>query len=192
MTGRSLLLQLAAALDAAGIPWMLTGSLAAARHGAPRATRDIDLVVEATAPQLRRLVADLVARGLYASVEAALEASATEGMFNVIDSGSGWKADLILRKNRPFSVAEFSRRQTTVVEGTALSIATLEDVMLSKLEWARAGGSDRQVEDVAALVRTRVSEWDEAYVRRWVEALGLGAEWERAQALATDADRGIR
>lgn len=186
MTGRSLLLQMAAALDAAGIKWMLTSSFAAAHHGAPRATRDLDLVVEATERQLRTLVADVIARGLYASEEAALEARRVEGMFNVIDPASGWKADLIIRKGRPFSVTEFARRSPIELDGIPLSIATLEDVMLSKLEWARLGGSLRQLEDVATLLRVRAGEWDEAHMRRWIEALELTAEWERAQTLASE------
>ncbi len=38
--------RLTAALDTANMPYMLTGSLASALHGEPRATQDIDLVVE--------------------------------------------------------------------------------------------------------------------------------------------------
>jgi len=34
------------ALDAAGIPFMLVGSLASNFHGIPRSTRDADFVVE--------------------------------------------------------------------------------------------------------------------------------------------------
>ncbi len=37
--------RLTAALDAAGIPYALAGGLALAVHGAPRATKDIDLLV---------------------------------------------------------------------------------------------------------------------------------------------------
>ena len=186
MTGRSLLLQVAAALDAAGIKWMLTGSFAAAHHGALRTTRDVDLVIEATERQLQSLVVDIIARGLYAAEDAALEARRVEGMFNVIDPGSGWKADLILKKGRPFSLAEFERRSPILLDGIPLSIATLEDLMLSKLEWARMGGSLRQLEDVAALLRARAGEWDEAYVRRWVEELGLSDEWARARKLVAE------
>jgi hypothetical protein len=40
------------ALDAVGIPSMLTGSLAAAYRGASRATMDVDLVIAPTAAAL--------------------------------------------------------------------------------------------------------------------------------------------
>jgi hypothetical protein len=36
---------IARALNEAGIPFMLTGSLAAAYYGTPRATQDVDLII---------------------------------------------------------------------------------------------------------------------------------------------------
>ena len=76
MTGAALLRSVVAALDAAGVPFMLTGSLAAAYHGAGRATMDIDIVIDPTAPQLRTLVRSLAATGVYLSSDAADEALA--------------------------------------------------------------------------------------------------------------------
>jgi hypothetical protein len=159
---------------------MLTGSVAAAYHGAPRATVDIDLVIVATPAQLKRVLTACEQAGLYASTEAALESKRLHGMFNVIDSASGWKVDLIHRKDRPFSHEEFARRVPAVLDGVSVSVATLEDVILSKLEWAHLGGSRRQLEDVATLLRVRGEERDRVYVERWVAALGLASEWEDA------------
>ena len=59
MSAESLLRVVAARLEAAGIPFMLTGSVAAAFHGAGRATMDIDVVIDSTREQLRALVASL-------------------------------------------------------------------------------------------------------------------------------------
>jgi hypothetical protein len=180
MTGGGVLGRVAAALASADVPSMLTGSVAAAYHGAPRATVDIDLVVVATPAQLRRVVAECQHAGLYASEEAALESQRSSGMFNVIDPASGWKVDLIHRKDRPFSHEEFARRVPAVLNGVSVAVATLEDVILSKLEWAHLGGSRRQLEDVATLLRVRRDELDRAYVQRWVAALGLKSEWSEA------------
>ena len=94
----------------------------------------------------------LQAPGLYVSSDAAREAFAHQGMFNVVGPETGWKADLIMRKHRPFSEAEFSRREATDFFGVPLAIASLEDVILSKLEWARLGASGRQLDDVRALM----------------------------------------
>jgi hypothetical protein len=46
---------------------------------------------------------------------------------DVIDAASGWKADLVIRKDRPFSVEEFSRRTPAQVLGVHVAIATPED-----------------------------------------------------------------
>ena len=91
----------------------------------------------------------------YVSRDAALQAYGDAGMFNVIDFESGWKVDFILRKSRPFSIAEFDRRRTVDLLGTTLSVASPEDVLIAKLEWAQLSESERQIEDVAGIVRTQ-------------------------------------
>ena len=68
-------------------------------------------------------------------------------MFNVLDSISGYKADLIIRKDRPFSIEEFRRRNKVSVLDSELFIVTPEDAILSKLEWSKAGQSERQFQD---------------------------------------------
>ena len=51
--------------------------------------------------------------------------------------------------------------------------------MLAKLEWAQLGGSARQLEDVAALRRLHAAQLDEAYLERWIAALGLTTSWQQ-------------
>lgn len=176
-----MLRRIVGALDSAGIPFMLTGSFAAAYHGAGRATLDIDFVIEATESQLRTLVESLAQLEQYVSLDAALEALQIGGLFNVIDPDSGWKIDLIIRKERKFSREEFARRLPVSFDEIPLHIATIEDVILSKLEWARLGGSARQLEDVAALLRIAGSELDVDYLRRWIAELDVWKEWQAAQ-----------
>jgi hypothetical protein len=180
-----LLRRLGTQLDAAGIPFMVTGSIAAAFHGAGRATMDIDLVIEATPDQLHRLVASLSDPETYVSEEAAREALDREGMFNVVEIPSGWKADLIIRKSRPFSRSEFGRRQAFEFEGTRLWVTTLEDLIIAKLEWAKLGESARQLEDVAAMLRVADGKVDDHYLGRWITELDLGTQWLLAREAST-------
>jgi hypothetical protein len=168
------------ALEANDVPFMLTGSIAAAAHGAGRATMDVDFVIQATRAQLESFVKDLDGPAMYVSREAALEALAEESMFNVVETETGWKADLIPCKARPFSQAEFARRQPIELDGLHLWIASVEDVILSKLEWASLGGSARQLEDVAALLRVAAEDIDRAYLDRWIDELGLRQQWAAA------------
>jgi hypothetical protein len=160
---------------------MLTGSFAAAYHGVPRATLDIDLVVHPSETQLRALVSSLESRGQYVSIEAALEALELESMFNVIDPSTGWKIDLIIRKSRAFSRIEFDRRVRIDFDETLLDVASLEDVVISKLEWAKLGASPRQITDVASLLQVRAADIDYEYLTQWVAAMGTEAQWDAAR-----------
>jgi hypothetical protein len=62
-----------------------------------------------------------------------------------------------------------------------MDIASAEDVLLAKLEWAKRGGSARQIEDAAGIIRLQGERLDNAYVRRWVAAPGLEDQWQAAQ-----------
>lgn len=172
------------------IPYMLAGSFASSFHGAPRTTHDIDLVVAPTRPALERLVEGLDPHRYYVSRTAAREAWERSGQFNVVLLDSGWKADLILRKDRAFSFSEFERRQRVDLEGLEVWIATAEDTIIAKLEWARAGESERQLRDVAGILELSGAGLDLAYVERWVSELGLEAVWGRARSAARHSSEG--
>ena len=168
------------ALERAGIPYMLTGSFASSYHGSPRATQDIDVVVAPSADQLRALIRSLPTAEYYVDEDAAFEAQRNEGQFNIVDFASGWKVDLIIRKARPFSRQEFDRREVADFHGLQVAIATVEDVLLAKLEWAKLGQSQRQIEDIARLLKVRANELNRQYLANWIPQLGLGAQWEAA------------
>lgn len=58
-----------------------------------------------------------------------------------------------------------------------------EDVILSKLEWAKLGESERQLEDVSRLVQVRGNDLDSAYLGHWIGVLGVAREWDRARSM---------
>jgi hypothetical protein len=163
---------------------MITGSTASSAHGAERTTRDIDLVIDPDLASLRRLLASLPPKDYYVSEEAAREALLRRGQFNVVDVSTGWKLDLIVRKSRAWSEEEFRRRVPTRLLGVAAYIATPEDVILSKLEWARAGESERQLEDAAGILAVQGPGLDRAYLERWARELEVTDLWERVNRMA--------
>ena len=165
------------ALDAAQVPYMVTGSFASSVHGEPRATQDLDIVVRPTLQSLDRLLKAFPDDRFYVSVDAAHDALRRRGMFNVIEFSSGWKIDLLICKDRPFSEEEFGRRREISLGDQTLSIASAEDVILAKLEWARLGGSARQLEDVAAIVRIQREQLDLDYIKTWAPTLGVADLW---------------
>lgn len=169
-------------LEAVGIRYMVVGSIAALAHGRSRATQNFDVVVDPNETALLQFVRGLPSDRFYASEDAALDALRRESMFNVIDIETGWKVDVVPRKHRKFSQTEFERRQTVVVLGTTVQVATPEDTIIAKLEWAKlGGGSARQLEDARELLRM-IPDLDRAYIEIWVNDLGLGQEWHQVQS----------
>ncbi len=179
MTTGAFLARLIAMLDAAGIPHMIAGSFASTYHGTPRATQDIDLVIDPEPPPLAVFVARMAAEGYYLDERTAREALRRRSQFNVIDAGSGWKADLIIRKDREFSREEFRRRVPARMLDVDVFVASAEDTILAKLEWAARSGSERQLADASGILRVKGADLDQAYIRRWAQELGLTELWRR-------------
>jgi hypothetical protein len=171
-------------VEASGIPSMLTGSLASAYWAVPRATQAIDLVIAPTRHQLVALERAFAAPAYCLDPVNALQAFESESLVNAIVLASGWKIDLIMQKSREFSRTEFDRRWRVPWEGLELYVASPEDVLLSKLEWAKLGESARQLEDAASLLRRRSDDLDRAYLERWVEGLQVAEQWEAVRRLA--------
>ena len=179
-TPEEVIARIAGLLTAAGIPYMLTGSFASGFHGAPRASHDIDVVIAPTLGTLERLLGLLPEDRYYVSRAAALEAYGLQSLFNVVDLATAWKIDFIIRKSRPFSQAEFERRTTAKLGDVELSLATAEDVLIAKLEWAKLTESERQLEDAAGILRVQGDALDDQYVEKWVDALELRPQLSEA------------
>ncbi len=172
--------RLIAKLDAAKIPYMLVGSLASSIHGKPRSTRDVDLVIRPTNEKsLDELIGHFPSEDYYVSDDAAHEAFRLHTQFNVIEMASMWKADLIIPEANAFQDSEFARRIEVPFAGIRLYVASAEDSIIAKLDWARKSESERQLQDVADVVAVRGDALDFAYVEHWVRALGLDALWSK-------------
>ena len=159
-------------LDDCGIPYMITGSFASNIHGLPRATQDADIVIETDAKALDRFL-KMLGEDFYASREAAKEALARRGIFNIIHLPTGLKVDLIIRKTRPFSHTEFLRRQEVDFLGRGRWFASAEDIILAKLEWAKSGQSERQFTDALNVAKIRGKSLDRSYLQTWARQLGV-------------------
>ncbi len=159
-------------LDDSGIAYMITGSFAANVHGLPRATQDADIVIAAEKKPLNNFL-DTLGGSFYFSREAANDALRDELMFNIIHLETGFKVDLIVRKGRPFSREEFSRRRKLTLHGSARWFASAEDIILAKLEWSRMGNSERQFSDALNVAKVQGEALDRAYLEKWSEDLGI-------------------
>jgi hypothetical protein len=170
MTAELEVLQDAAArLERAGIPYMLTGSIALSYYAQPRMTRDIDLVAELSGRDASA-VAALFAPDYYASEADIAGAIAGGGIFNVLHLEKLVKLDFIVRKDTPYRRHEFGRRRRIRLPGFEAWIVSREDLVLSKLVWAKESGSEMQLRDVQALLAGGA---DRQYLERWARELSV-------------------
>lgn len=160
-------------LTLAGIPYMVTGSIALNYYATPRMTRDIDIVVELSHDDINRIV-EAFQDDFYADRAMIEDAVKTKRMFNIIHRRFVIKVDFVVRKDTDYRREEFARKRRVAVEDAALVLVAPEDLILSKLEWARDSRSERQLEDVRNLL-TSVPDLDKDYLARWADRLNLGS-----------------
>lgn len=162
------------ALDAASVPYMLTGSYASSLQGQPRATHDIDFVVNLEARQISRLLAAFPEDRYYFSEDAIELAVQDRAMFNVLDVQEGDKIDFWLLTDDPFDRERFERRMEVLMEDGPLWVSTPEDTILMKLRWAaESGGSERQFGDARHVYTVSRDVIDEVYLDHWASRMGL-------------------
>ena len=163
-------------LDRAGIAYMLTGSMAMNYYAQPRMTRDIDIVV-ALAPADAQKIVEIFRPDYYLSEEAVRDSILAESIFNLIHNESVIKVDCIVRKNAPYRHVEFDRRKQIEIDNFSTWIASKEDLIISKLFWAKDSGSETQMRDVKNLIATG---GDTVYIEKWTRELGLSKLWQEA------------
>jgi hypothetical protein len=173
--------KLRAVLESADIPYFVTGSFASSAHGIPRSTNDIDIVIAPSREQLSALLAQFPPTEFATDRDAAFDALNRRSQFNVIDYATMWKVDFILRQYTPFDASRFARRSIVEIAGVRLQTASPEDILITKLWWAKLGESDRQINDVAGIIQVQGTGLDIEYVERWVAVLELDDQWALAR-----------
>lgn len=156
-------------LSSAGLNFMVTGSVAMNYYVQPRMTRDIDLVI-ALSPADAGKIARLFEPDYYVSQTAVANAVARRSMFNLIHQEAVIKIDLIVLKNEPYRLEEFSRRREITIRDFRTWIVSREDLILSKLYWARDSRSEMQLRDVSNLL---AGDNDLEYIRSRAALLGV-------------------
>ena len=103
-------------------------------------------------------------------------------MFNVIEMATVWKVDVIFQKSDSHATVAFERRVKGNFGTIELNVESPEDTIISKLRWAqRSGGSERQVRDVAGILKLAQGTLDLAHIQRWVQELELSDQWSLTQ-----------
>ena len=150
---------------------MLTGSMAMNYYAQPRMTRDIDLVVNIASEQIDLLMT-MFETEYYVDRQAIARAIAERSMFNLIHNDTIIKLDCIVLKSDPYRQQEFAKRKLVSLGDFETWIVSREDLILSKLYWARDSKSELQLRDVKNLL---TADCDMSYLYSRGEQLGVKA-----------------
>jgi len=155
-----LLKEISSLLEKAHIPYMITGALSVIFYGRPRASHDIDFVIEAKKKNVKNItkalsqLSDEFLLDLQ-DIKNAIEENFHS--FNILHLPTMLKLDFWLLKDEPFDRARFKRRKTMKILGQTMTFASPEDTILIKLLWYKDSNLEKHLID-AAFVYQRVSD----------------------------------
>jgi hypothetical protein len=161
-------------LESLNIDYMLTGSIAMIYYAKPRMTRDIDLVIELNKIKIPGLIT-VFSKEYYISEEAVEDSVESQFLFNIIHLESAIKIDCIIRKENKYSETEFLRRKEVDFFGIKLFIVSREDLIISKLFWAKDSNSEQQIRDIRNLISDNINNH---YINNWTSKLGIDEFWK--------------
>ena len=175
------------ALDRAGVPYVVGGSLASIVHGEPRTTLDVDIAIHVTPFTVDRLLQEL---GSSFQVQADARAELLAGHSTcVYHSESFLKVDLFPSAGDGLARSERERAIRLRLgprEEDSLAVASPEDVLLRKLAWYRKSDEvlSQQWRDVLGIMKAQGSRLDQDYLARWALELDVSDLLERARGEA--------
>ena len=182
MLGPDLLLPFLEPLEALGLPYMLTGSVAGILYGEPRLTHDVDIVVALRRADATRIVQAFPGNAFYCPPEEVIIIEVKRGHrghFNLIHHETGFKADIYIAHDELHRWALASTRRIRVGQIEA-NVAPPEYVILRKLEYYRDGRSDKHLTDIRSILDVSGDLIDRRTIAERAEALGLSDTWEFA------------
>jgi hypothetical protein len=163
------------------IPCALMGGLALATWKHPRFTKDVDLLVAPGDANTDDLVRSLIDAGFRAKRAKPLakidEAEFLQVFYEPEDSFVEVQIDLLLVRTTYQQEAIRRRTPADSTElGFEIDVLACEDLIVLKL----LAGRMIDLADCHALLRANRSSLDVEYVARWLDQLGLRAEFEQA------------
>lgn len=158
-------------LNKAGVAYMISGSIACNYYTVPRMTRDIDVVVGLKNSDIDEFI-NLFQNDFYVDKEMVAKEVMRQGIFNIIHNKYVIKVDFIIRKHSNYQDTAFSRRKKVLIENNPMWFISAEDLILSKLLWAKNSHSEMQLRDIRNLMET-LNNLDLEYIKKWISRLDL-------------------
>jgi hypothetical protein len=174
MTGNEAARFVAEGLEACGISYMLVGSFSSNFYGAPRATQDADFVIELGQSSISELARQL-APTIRIDPRMSFETVTMPRRYVADVAGMSFKIELFLLGTDPHDQERFRRRQQVSLFDRQVWLPTVEDVIVTKLQWGLLGGRSKDRDDVRALIAIQGDRIDWDYVHGWCEQHGTRA-----------------
>lgn len=178
MAADELLRRLVQVFDSLGIPYALGGSLASVAYGEPRATLDIDVIAELGPEAATALKQGFPPPDFYLDVEAARTAIDRHEQFNIIHPASGFKADIFVAHDEVQRSQIARRRRLPALPDLIAPFSPPEELIIKKLQYYQAGGSEKHLRDVAAMLRISGEEIDRVLVSGIAERVDVIDLWK--------------
>ena len=175
--------QVIAAVEAAGVTYLIGGAVAAWAWGEPRATLDLDLVVNIPLEGVGQLSKELKKRDMLVPEEIILNnilEDRADLPINAIHMHSGYKADLYpLREGDELRASALDRRQKVDLGGPfgEVYLHSPEDLIIYKLWYYSISQQTKHIRDITSIVMTLGDELDFNYIEDWVNKKGLASIW---------------
>lgn len=162
-------------LNKTHIGYMISGSIAYMFYATPRMTRDIDIIIDISINDINKIY-NTFKDDFYIDKQMILEAIQLHSMFNIIHFETSVKIDFIIRKDEEFRLLEFKRKQKKIIDDLEIFVTTIEDLIISKLYWAKDSLSEMQLRDVKNLLKNEI---DSDYVAKWCKKLNITHIFEK-------------
>lgn len=164
-------------IEKLGLNYMLTGSMAMMAYAVYRFTADVDVVLELETQDAKRII-ETFEPDYYVPHNAVSRAISNKRMFNIIHEETAFKIDCVIKKTSDFQKAAFENRRKTDFYGREIWIITVEDLIISKLLWAKESGSEKQMTDVRNLIQSGVKV---DYLKEWTQKLDIDDLFEECR-----------
>ena len=172
------------ALKVSKVDYMIGGAIAEWAWGEPRATQDLDVVINLPIKSIRKFSKELEKRDMLVPADIILDTIAEDRAdipLNAIHMHSGLKADLyLMREGDALRQISFQRR-VLIDYGPPIGkvyVHSPEDLILYKLIYLGISGQPKHARDITAILKANRDKIDFEYIQEWVMQLGLGSTWK--------------
>lgn len=157
--------------------YMITGGFAVSFWGEPRATHDLDIVIDVLPGSESVIAEEFNKIGFFADDEAMKKAVNKKSFFNILHVKSDFKVDCWMVKEDVYNKERFSRRIKKKLFDRDVFLITPEDLILTKLKWFKDSDSSRHFMDAMGIFKIQKDILDENYIIKWAKFLELGDLW---------------